>query len=75
MAVVDDPEITNKSILLKLAAFKDIGLRYDSKFGYFTYDTNGLFFDKALLFLRRVLEDYRYAIQRYLGIAISPDFS
>jgi hypothetical protein len=51
MAVVDDPEITNKSILLKLAAFKDIGLRYDSKFGYFTYDTNGLFLIKLCFFL------------------------
>lgn len=28
--VVENLEVTNKSILLKLAAFKGIGIRYDS---------------------------------------------
>ena len=66
-------ELTNKSILLKLAAFKDLGIRYDTQLGHYVYDTNGFFFDKALLFLRRVLEDYRNAIQKPFGIVIKYD--
>jgi hypothetical protein len=68
-------EVSNKSILLKLAAFKGIGIRYDSQVGYYIYDNNALFFDKALLFLRKVLEDYSYGVEKSLGIVISPDLS